>query len=210
MRIKDLRQSATPQTFLVLCEDGTKLRAGAQLIAQYDIAPGRELPETQWNEFLEDARRWAARERALRIAAATNISKKKLGRRLVEKGERPEDAEAAVAWLDELHLLDDARTGETIVHSALQKGYGAARIRQILREKEIPREYWEDLLADLPPMDGAIDALLHKKLKHQNPDQKEIQRAVDALLRYGHTWQDIKAGLERFHADAELEEPECQ
>ena len=82
-------------------------------------------------------------------------------------------------------------------------------ICQILREKEIPQEFWEELLSDLPPMDAAVDKLLRQKLKNAEPDRKEVQRAVDALVRCGHNWSDIKAGLERFRSDLELEEPEC-
>ena len=100
--------------------------------------------------------------------------------------------------------------GEAVVRSALNKGYGLRRIRQILREKEIPQEYWEELLSDLPPMDDAVDKLLRQKLKSAQPDQKEVQRAVDALLRHGHSWQDIRAGLDRFRLNLDLEDLECQ
>lgn len=209
MIIKSLRDGTSASYVVVRFEDGTKLRVGVQLVAEYGLRIGKAFTEQEWSVFTEAVERWSAKERAVRIAAATNISQKKLARRLVEKGERPDHAEEAVQWLAELHLLDDARTGETIVHSAVSKGYGINRIRQILREKEIPQEYWDELLSDLPPMDDAIDAQLRKKLKHTNPDRKEIQSAVNSLLRYGHTWPDIKAALERFHADADMEEPEC-
>lgn len=208
MRIKALKKTTSAAAMTVVAEDDTKVRAGLQLLAEYGIVPEAELSETQWNAFLEDARRWSAKERAIRIVAATNISKKKLGRRLVEKGESQADADAAVAWLDEMRLLDDRMTGESLVRGAVSKGYGIHRIRQLLREKEIPQEYWQELLEDLPPMGDAIDRLLQKKLKGKDADKKEVQRAVDALLRYGHSWEDIRAGLERFHADADLEEPQ--
>ena len=111
--------------------------------------------------------------------------------------------------MEELNFLDDFRTGEMVVRSALNKGYGIHRIRQILREKEIPQEYWERLLSDLPQMDESIDKILRQKLKSETPDRKEIQQAVDALRRRGHSWNDIKAGLERFQTRIDLEDPEC-
>ncbi|MFR5760479.1 MAG: hypothetical protein ACLUFI_01825 [Oscillospiraceae bacterium] len=33
-----------------------------------------------------------------------------------------------------------------------------------------------------------------------------MKRTVDALIRRGHSWKDIQAGLRRYRADLELEE----
>ena len=151
----------------------------------------------------------SAKARAVRIVSAAGVSKEELEHRLTQKGEKPEDARAAVAWLSELELLDDARTAEQLVRSAVQKGYGKARIKQILYQKRIPEEYWEDALTQVPDMDGAVDKFLAQRLKGRDPDEKELKRTIDALLRRGHSWQDIRAGLQRYSAslDVDLEEP---
>ena len=167
---------------------------------------GKELDEGEFSALQKATKRDSARERAVRIVSSTNISKKQLFLRLKQKGETDEDADKAVEWLEELNFLDDKRTGEMIVRSALNKGYGEQRIRQILREKQIPQEYWEDLLSELPDLSPVIDKLLRQKLKNAD-DRKEVQRAVNALLRYGHSWSDIRSGLERMKV--EMEEPEC-
>ena len=70
--------------------------------------------------------------------------------RLVQKGEQPADAKQAVQWLENLHLLDDAKTAEQIVHSCIAKGYGLARAKQALYEKRIPKAFWEDVNAMYP------------------------------------------------------------
>lgn len=209
MKLTDIRQSTHENRLLLVFEDKSKLRVWKQTAADLRLFPGKELSESEMTALQAAAEKDQAKERAVRIAASTNISKKQLSRRLLRKGESEENAQEAVAWLEDLNFLDDRRTGEMVVSSALNKGYGERRIRQILREKEIPQEYWEDLLSDLPPMDAAVDKLLRQKLKSNEPDRKEIQRAVDALMRYGHSWPDIKAGLERFRMDMDLEEPEC-
>ena len=209
MKLTDLRQGTSENRVVLIFEDGKKVRVWKQTAAEFSLYAGKELTQDEFESLLSAAKETAVKDRAIRIVASTNISKKGLSRRLVQKGETPEQAEEAVKWLSDLDLLDDRRTGEMLVHSALNKGYGERRIRQILREKEIPREWWDELLADLPPMDGAIDKLLRQKLKTSDPDQKQLQRAVDALMRYGHCWQDIKAGLERFRCNVDLEEPEC-
>ena len=55
-------------------------------------------------------------------------------------------------------------------------------------------------------MDDAIDRLLARRWQGTAPDEKEIKKAVDALIRRGHSWKDIQSGLRRYRADLELEE----
>ena len=150
----------------------------------------------------------SAKNRAVRIISASGVSKRELERRLTQKGETAQDAKAAVAWLSDLELLDDAKTAEQLVRSAVSKGYGKARIKQILYEKRIPEEYWEDALSQIPEMDDAVDKLIRQRLKGRDPDQKELKRTIDALLRRGHSWSDIRAGLRRYSSslEADLEE----
>ena len=86
-----------------------------------------------------------------------------LQKRLVQKGEEAADAKEAVGWLKELHLLDDGETARQLVASAAAKGYGKSRIKNILYEKGIPQEFWDDAPADLPEMDDAIDRFLARR-----------------------------------------------
>ena len=102
--------------------------------------------------------------------------------------------------------MDDAKTAEQLVRSAVHKGYGKARIKQILYEKRIPEEFWEDALLQVPDMDDAVDHFLHQRLKGREPDQKELKRTIDALLRRGHSWSDIRSGLRRYSDSLDLEE----
>ena len=64
--------------------------------------------------------------------------------------------------------------------------------------------YFEDTpvpdaaMEDMPPPDGAIDRFLASRLKDRPPDEKELKRAIDALLRRGHRWSDIRPALQRY------------
>ena len=142
--------------------------------------------------------RASAKARAVRIVAATGVSSRELHRRLVQKGEQEEAAEEAVQWLTDLHLLDDRATAAQLARNAAAKGYGPARIRQILYQKGIDRDLWEEAMSGLPAPDDAIDRFLAARLKGRQPDEKEIRRAVDALLCRGHRWADIRPALRRY------------
>ena len=70
----------------------------------------------------------------------------------------------------------------------------------------MPREYWDEVLADLDDPSEAIDALLRQKLRGRITDRRELKRVSDALARRGYHWTDISAALRRY--DASLEEDE--
>lgn len=196
-------------TFRVILSDGSVIRTQDYVIAELGLSPGQELDEAGLAALKAAAGKASAKVRAVRIVSASGISREELRRRLTQKGETEEDASEAVQWLSDLDLLDDKKTAEQLVRSAVNKGYGEARIKQILYEKRIPKEFWPEALAQIPAMDDAIDRFLRQRLQGRQPEQKELKRTVDALLRRGHSWQDIRAGLQRYNASVELdwEEP---
>ena len=192
--------------FRLHLSDGTVIKTQDYVIADLGLYPGAELDEEKLLELQRAVGLASAKNRAVRIISASGVSARELERRLTQKGETPQDAKAAVNWLSELELLDDAKTADQLVRSAIQKGYGKARIRQILYEKRIPEELWEDAMAQIPEMDEAVDHFLNQRLKGREPDQKELKLTIDALLRRGHSWSDIRSGLRRYSASLDLEE----
>lgn len=185
--------------------DGSKMRVPTRVVSDLGLYGGMELTEDELSDFLAEARRASAKDRAVRIVSTTGVSQKELKRRLVQRGENPEDADEAVSWLKGLGAVDDEAMARRIVERCAEKGYGEARIRQTLYEKGIPKEHWDDALEDLPDMSGAIDRFLEKRFCGGEIDQKEIKRATDALLRRGHSWSDISAALRRYQISLEEE-----
>lgn len=173
------------------------------VIAELCLTVGTDVPEAAMRQIEAQNAAASAKNRAVRILAATPVSRAELEHRLVQKGESEEDAAQATEWLDSMHLLDDAALAAQIVRTAAAKGYGAARAKQMLYEKRIPRELWDDALAKMPQTADAIDEFLQKRFRGTPPDRAEIKRASDALLRRGHRWQDIRDALSRY---APLEE----
>lgn len=206
MKLEKLEPLDSPNYLRLIFEDGKRLKAPAYKIVELGLTPGAEVTPEAFLA-LENAQSLAScKERAVRILTASGLSKKELQKRLVQKGESEEDAEAAVAWLEELHLIDDLETAKQLVRSACLRGYGAARAKSILYEKGIPKEFWDEALAELSEMDNAIDTFLRRKLDGRTLDAKQIKKTVDALLRRGHSYHDIQAGLRRYEASLSLEQ----
>ena len=207
MKVESIEQTRSPSGKLrVRFDNGSSLLIFPSVIAEHGIYSGMELPEAALNSLKESNAAASAKERAVRIVSAASISKKELEKRLIQKGEKEEDAKQAVMWLEDLKLLDDKQVAQQIVRNGLSRGYGASRIRQMLYEKRIPKELWEDALSDLPPQDDAIDAFLQRRFRGRKPDRAECKRATDALLRRGHSWNDIRRALERYAPEEEFYE----
>ena len=179
-------------------DDGTKMKVATRVVTERGLYQGMELTEEDLAELLGQARKASAKDRAVRIVSTTAISERELKRRLVRRGEQAEDAGEAVEWLRELGALDDEAMARRIVQRCVDKGYGRDRIRQELYRKGIPRQYWEEALADLPDMSEAIDRFVAQRLRGKEPDQKELNRLIAALQRRGHGWEAIHAALGRY------------
>lgn len=188
--------------YWVQFSDGSSLRLYRQTVEDFGLYTGLELSEETYAKLLKSAGEMSAKMRAVRIISATNISRKDLERRLVQKGEQSSQAREAVSWLEDLRLLDDRKTAEQIVHSCISKGYGLSRAKQALYEKRIPKEYWEDALAEYPDQKDRIMSFMKTKLG-SSPEDRDIKRAVDAMLRRGHSYRVIREVLQELTLDAD-------
>lgn len=186
-------------------DDDTILKTQPYVVAELGLYAGLELTDSKMDELRQAVNRASAKERAVRIISASGVSEKELKKRLEQKGENAQDAGEAVAWLKDLHLLDDRQTAEQIVSSAVRKGYGRSRIKNLLYEKGIPAELWDEALQEIPDQSDAIDRFLAQKLAGTDADQKAVKKAIDALLRRGHSWNDIQNALRRYRSEYEPE-----
>ena len=203
MRIDSLKTSPDRAgRYWVSFEDGSRLGLYRQTVEDFALYAGKELTEEELKSLRTAAGQMSAKMRAVRIVSVSAVSKRDLEDRLVRKGEDPNQAREAVRWMEDLHLVDDRNTAEAVVHSCISKGYGIQRAKQALYEKRIPKEYWEEALADYPDQLDKIVSFLRSRLDEKS-DPKEVKRAVDALLRRGHSYQHIREGLSRMALDAD-------
>ncbi len=201
MRIEHL--SSAPDRagrYRVQFEDGTIMRLYRQTVEDFGIYSGLELDEDTLAKLKTAAGEMSAKMRAVRIVSASSVSKQDLKSRLIQKGEDPNHAMAAVQWMVDMDLLDDRKTAEQIVSRCIAKGYGISRAKQALYEKRIPKELWEDVLAEYPCQTEKIADFLRTKLGNQW-EQKDLKRAIDAAMRRGHSYSEICKALRMLEAD---------
>ena len=188
--------------YWVTFDDGSKMGLYRQTVEDFALYSGKELDEQEAEALRTAAGQMSAKMRAVRIVSAASVSRRDLEARLVRKGEDPQQAKEAVAWMEDLHLVDDRATAEQVVSSCISKGYGLMRAKQALYEKRIPKEYWDEVLADYPDQTEKITAFLKSRLD-ADFDEKQVRRAVDALIRRGHSYGTIRRALDALSFDTE-------
>ena len=188
--------------YWITLENGGKMALYRQTVEDFALYSGKELTEEEWKALQVHAGQMSAKMRAVRIVSASSVSKRDLEERLVRKGEDPEQAKQAVQWMEELHLVNDRNTAEQVVHSCISKGYGLQRAKQALYEKRIPKQYWDEALEDYPDQMDKILSFLRSRLDEES-DDREVKKAIDALLRRGHNYGTIREALQIISLDSD-------
>lgn len=203
MKVESLKTSPDRAgRYWVTFDDGSRIGLYRQTVEDFALYSGKELDEQEAEALRTAAGQMSAKMRAVRIVSAASVSRRDLEARLVRKGEDPQQAKEAVAWMEDLHLVDDRATAEQVVSSCISKGYGLMRAKQALYEKRIPKEYWDEALADYPDQTEKITAFLKSRLDADS-DEKQVRRAVDALIRRGHSYGTIRRALNALSFDTE-------
>ena len=186
--------------YWITLDGGKKMALYRQTVEDFGLYSGKELSDEEFGQLEAASGAMSAKMRAVRIVAASAVSKKDLQQRLVQKGEDPSQAAEAVAWMEEMHRVDDEETARQIVSRCAAKGYGLSSAKQALYEKKIPKCYWDAALAEYPDQTEHMLRFLRSRLEDTS-DQKEVKKAIDALLRRGHSYAEIRSALQQMMLD---------
>ncbi len=203
MRIEALK--TTPDRagrYWLTLDNGQKMALYRQTVEDFALYAGKELSEEEFAALETAAGAMSAKMRAVRIVSASAVSQKDLQQRLVRKGEDPRQAAEAVAWMADMHLVDDEETARQIVSRCAARGYGLSRAKQALYEKRIPKRLWDAALADYPDQTDHILAFLRGR-GEEIADPKQLKKAIDALLRRGHSYSEIRRALDMLALDTD-------
>ena len=182
-------------------DSGESLTVTINQIADYSLFTGRVLSPEEFETLSKDAEKVSARSHALRMLGHRPMSRKEVTDRLLQKGTDDETAQNTADWLESIGALSDEEYARQIVRHYCAKGYGTGRVRDELYRRGVPRELWEDALAEMPEQDDTVYKLLCSKIKSEEPDRAEITKAANALYRRGFSWDEIKRAVNKFEAE---------
>lgn len=196
MTLREIKQTS-PERFTLIFDDGTELKTTLGIITGRFIRSGMDFDEEAYNELVSASGLAMAKARALRIINARPMSREELRKRLIEKGETPENAEDCADWLCHMGLINDAEYAGSVVRHYAAKGYGSARIKQELRRHGVPREMWDEVMLQMPEQDAYLERFIRSRL-HDPGDRAQVKKVSDALFRRGYSWEQIKHALNEF------------
>ena len=157
----------------------------------------KEINEEELTELLDAVSFRRAYNKGLDFLSRRPYGTKELVKKLCEKGHEKEYAEKACERLLELGLLNDEEYARILANDLLErKNYSIKRIKQELGFRGISRDIIENTidLLDNDPVPRII-ILIKKKYINKINDEKGRKRTVDALLRLGYSYSDIKSAL---------------
>ena len=108
-----------------------------------------------------------------------------------------EAAQYAADKLEQLRLIDDSRFAEAYAAELYErKKYAPKRILLELKAKGIDSETAKNAVDSLDKEEyNRIILLLNTKYKSKLSDEKNINRTINALLRMGYSYSDIRKAL---------------
>ena len=196
MRIERIERSKHRQErVLVYLEGGDLLRVTGAELLRFGLYKGMDLTPQLVVELQAAAQKSQLKQTAARMASGRMLSKKEVQRRLTKKGADEEEAAEMADWLESLGAVDDAGYAGAVARHYGAMGYGAGRVRQELMRRGVPRELWDEALAQLPPAGEAIRRFLDAKLRGRAMTPEESRRLAAALQRRGFSWNDIRPAL---------------
>ena len=175
-------------------------------VFRYHIEKDREISPEIYREIIEEVLTKRAKLRALHLLEQGDRTKKDLEEKLLKNGYPPEAVEAALAYVESFHYIDDKRYALSYIQN--QSGRkGRARIQMELRRKGVPQEYIDQAFQEMEEetdTEAVIRELVQKKRRGQGPmDEKEKQKLYGFLLRRGFSTSDILSVLRGFSEDDE-------
>ena len=202
--IASLRQTS-PERVSVALSSGEEIASTLAVVADLRLYRGQELDEEKLEEIRNASALALLKGKALEILSRRPLSARELNDKLVQKGADPKSAAACVRWLLDQRLLDDESYAAAVARHYAAKGYGPGRIRQELSRRGVPRDCWDEALGQRPDNTEKIDKLIAARL-HDPENRDEVRKVTAALFRRGFGWDEIRAALARFSAEAELED----
>jgi regulatory protein len=199
MKIAKLEPSKHKQgRWLVWLDDGSLVRLGEGDVVALSLYAGKELDPAEADALAAAAETGKLTQRAADLLAARPMSRRELTDKLRRKDGPPQEAVDQVAdQLERWGLLNDREYAFTVVRHYQAKGFGPRKLRDELYRRGVPREFWDEALADLDDPSDSIDRLVARKLRGQEPTRENLKKVSDYLARRGFGWEEISAALGR-------------
>lgn len=202
MQVTEIRRTKRGR-YSVYLNDEFACVLHADVFALSELTTGGMVSPERMVELQQASEQKLARERALRLLSQRAYTEQGLYRKLCEKTDEQQAAQT-VARMVELGLLDDRDYAQRYAADCMTlKGFSVQRTMQELLRKGIDRETAEEVLAEREEDDpsGAIAQVIYRKYLRCLDDEKGYRKTVNALLRLGYRYSDIRMVIDNIQED---------
>lgn len=188
VKISDGEGREQRKKFLIFSEQYLKLKIGK----------GSVIDEETFDKLEELSKLCRAMKKGSELLSYSPSSKRRLTKRLCEKGLDRESAEDAAYRLEKLGLIDEDSDVACAVQSCLKKLWGRTRIYQTLISKGYEHQYVSQHVGDIDKKTFIKNciALIQKKYKGVPKEPDERKKMVASLMRYGYSYSEIKVACD--------------
>lgn len=165
------------------------------------LKDGLEITEAELERLTEKINVRRAYNCAVSLLARRDHSESELKRKLREKGYSL-GSEKALEKLKNDGYVDDLRFARSYISELIRiKHYGKKRVEQELYKKGVSREIASEALSEAEFDGDTLEELIRRKFITKITDEKGRQKAVNALMRMGYSYSEIKDALSNFSQD---------
>lgn len=169
------------------------------------LRDGQEISEEEYIGLESTVNMRRAYNCAVSLLSRRDHSEKELLRKLREKG-CSDGAEEAVEKLRNSGYVDDERFCRSYAAELIRlKGYGRRRIEQELSRKGVGREIIADVLEEITFDSDRLSDIIRRKYLSKMTDEKGRRRAVNALMRLGYSYGEIRDALKEIDEEITCE-----
>lgn len=182
-----------------------RLTVDAMYFSSLYLKDGQEIGQDEYLELESTVKTRRAYNCAVSLLSRRDHSESELLRKLREKG-FSDGAEEAISKLKNSGYIDDERFCQVYSSELIRlKGYGRRRVEQELYRKGVSRDIISCVLDEISFDDDKLVDIIKKKHLSKMTDEKGKKKAINALMRLGYSYSEIRDALNKIDEEIPCE-----
>lgn len=177
-------------------DDGEPLFLHCEIVAEYSLKKGINLPESAIEQIMHSSEVRRARERALYLLDMKDYSYAELLKKL-EQNYSEETCFEVMDIMVETGVVNDYNYTRNLAENlVMSKRHGYYRARQEMRQKGLTNGIIEEVLSEYSDkFEDNLRTVIEYKYARYLTDDKGINKVKSALVRLGYSYEEINSVL---------------
>ncbi|WP_027964179.1 recombination regulator RecX [Halalkalibacillus halophilus] len=181
------------------------------LLVRFEIRKGLELTNDRVEEIKQQDALYKYYTLSLNFLSYRMRAKSEIFKYLEQKEATEDEIKTVLNRLEEEKLVDDLAFAQAFVRTKVSTASGGPnKVRQELKQKQIPEEFIEQAISNYSFEDEVDKAhkLLQKKLNSSNRKsfQEQLNGAKQTLMQKGYSFEAIQAAIDTLEPEVDEEE----